>query len=119
LTFSPTDNQTVKITATDPTQTCSGTDEVMVKVLEKLEFFNLFTPNGDASNEVWKIKGSRVNMKINIFDRWGKKVYDGVSQGDVAWDGKEAENHGLYFYLIEHPTDGRKWNGWLNVVKNN
>jgi hypothetical protein len=52
-------------------------------------------------------------MKVSIFDRWGKKVHNGTIQGENAWNGDGAEKSGLYFFLIEHPTDGRSWNGWV------
>jgi len=117
LVFEPTVAQTIKVTASDPTLTCTGTDEMNLTVREKLFFPTLFTPNGDGYNNEWRITGGYNNMKISIIDRWGKKVYNGVSQGEIAWTGEGAEQSGLYFFLVEHPTDGRTWTGWVMVVR--
>lgn len=115
LTFNPTQNQTVSVVAKDPTGTCSGQDEVAITVREKIEFPNLFTPNGDGFNNEWRIKGAYPGMKVQIFNRWGKKVHDGTTDGELAWKGEDGGKSGLYFFLVEHPTDGRTWNGWLKV----
>ena len=117
LTFSPSIAQTIRVLATDPTLTCSGSDEVDITVREKLFFPNLFTPNGDGFNNEWRIKGAYNNMKVSIIDRWGKKVYNGITQGELAWNGEGAESTGIYFFLVEHPNDGRNWTGWISLVE--
>lgn len=115
VTFGPLETMTITVLASDPTGTCSGSDDVRVTVRPKVEIPNLFTPNGDAHNQDWRIKGAYPNMRITIFDRWGKEIYSGVTKDDLAWNGSGAKKNSLYFYLVEHPTDGRTWNGWLMV----
>ena len=115
LTFNPVSDMTVTVTAPDPTESCFGSDEVFIHVRPALEIPNLFTPNGDGANPDWRFKGAYPNMRILIYDRWGREIYKGVNQGNLAWDGQGSNKSGMYFYLVEHPTDGRKWTGWLKL----
>lgn len=48
---------------------------------------NAFTPNGDGLNDIFFAKGfGIVSFKMEIFDRWGEKVFTGNNIND-AWDG--------------------------------
>jgi gliding motility-associated-like protein len=115
--FQPTIAQEVSVLATDPTGTCSGSDAIQISVREKLEFPTLFTPNGDQANQVWRIKGAYQNMKVTIFDRWGKKVHSGLVQNEIGWTGEGSDSKkGLFYFLVEHPSDGRNWTGWVMMA---
>ncbi|MFN7910556.1 MAG: gliding motility-associated C-terminal domain-containing protein, partial [Bacteroidota bacterium] len=78
-----------------------------VDIPSKLEVPNVFTPNGDNSNDVFFVKASNLTeITAVIFDRWGNKVYDVVSKtGNIAWDGKNFKGQecpsGTYFYVIK------------------
>jgi gliding motility-associated-like protein len=115
LRFTPLEGGIIEITVFDPTRTCSSIDAVDYKVRPALKFVNLFTPNEDDKNDTWDIIGAYPDMKVSIYDRWGKEIYSGTTQGDVAWTGKGAKENGLYFYLVEYKN--RTWNGWLMVNK--
>lgn len=115
--FIPFDDMTVRVDAKDPTGLCSGFDEIFIKVNPVLEIPNLFTPNGDGFNQDWRIKGIIQDLKVTIFDRWGKEIYGGITKGEMAWDGTGAAKSGLYYYLIENPKSSTKWNGWVMVVQ--
>jgi gliding motility-associated-like protein len=72
-----------------------------------VEIPNVFTPNGDGSNDEFFLKVSSVT-EINalIFDRWGNRVYEVTSNtGNIAWDGKSLDGKecpaGTYFYIIK------------------
>jgi len=67
------------------------------------EYPNVFSPNGDNQNDVWKpllADGER----IYIYDRWGIKVYE-LSAGNQGWDGRttagEACTDGVYYFVLE------------------
>ena len=68
---------------------------VVVRIIKDVWWPNAFSPNGDAINELWNLKGKRVrNIKtLNIYDRWGEMVYsaqdiqDGNLNQKVGWDG--------------------------------
>ncbi|MFH0894158.1 MAG: gliding motility-associated C-terminal domain-containing protein, partial [Bacteroidota bacterium] len=59
-----------------------------------------FTPNGDASNQTFFIKGldQYPNTQVIIFNRWGRKVYESSNyQND--WNGEDCAD-GVYYYII-------------------
>lgn len=75
----------------------------------KLEFPNVFSPNGDDYNEVFKLTDfqSIRNFKISIFNRVGQIVHE--FDGDIfdweGWDGKTKSGleapSGNYFFVFE------------------
>lgn len=113
LTFKPTGNVIITVNASDSTRTCFGSDQIALTIRPVLEIPNLFTPNGDAFNQEWRIKNAWPNMRVTIFDRWGKVVYKGNIEGEIAWKGEEVTGGGTFFYLLENPADGRTMTGWV------
>lgn len=88
-----------------------GCQDTVIKVIyvdipSKLEIPNIFTPNGDNSNDVFFIKSANlVEIKALIYDRWGNKVYElTTDKGNIAWDGKNLTGKdspdGTYLYII-------------------
>ena len=67
---------------------------------------NVFTPNGDAANDFWIIKGIEdyPNADIVIFNRWGIIVHHIPGTAMVPWDGKndkgEDLEQGTYYFII-------------------
>ena len=53
-----------------------------------LDYPKYFTPNGDGINDIWEIKnlGFYPNASINIFDRFGKLVYN-FNPNLQGWNG--------------------------------
>jgi gliding motility-associated-like protein len=80
---------------------------IIVEVPSKLEVPNVFTPNNDKVNDVFRlIAASLDEVNATIFDRWGNKVYEVESgTGNIAWDGKNMSGKdcpaGVYFYIIK------------------
>lgn len=68
------------------------------------ELPNVFTPNGDKTNDFFEpIKtGHILENEITIYDRWGKIVYYS-NESAFSWDGmnlqKEKSSEGTYFYM--------------------
>lgn len=88
--------------------TCAVVDKVRVKVVEP-EVPNAFSPNGDGINDRWAIKylETYVNASVQIFNRYGQKVFtSGSDPWDGTYNGKEIPI-GVYYYIIE-PNNGRK-----------
>ncbi len=73
---------------------------------------NVFTPNADGINDVFKASGTGVSsFHCTILDRWGLRMseWDGIGGG---WDGYTtagvAAPSGSYFYIIKYSTvDGK------------
>jgi gliding motility-associated-like protein len=63
---------------------------------------NVITPNGDGFNDVFEpqLEGNFLSMEMEIFDRWGKRVYRQESKESLSWDAANVSD-GVYFCAIE------------------
>ena len=56
----------------------------------KLNVFNVFTPNGDGKNDVYRCSAVDsdliVSFHMEIYNRWGLKLFDSNNL-DSGWDG--------------------------------
>lgn len=73
---------------------------------------NVFTPNGDGLNDVFRIPQATVlRLKdFSIYDRWGNRVFHST-QNSAAWDGTykgKACLPGTYIYNISGSISGIK-----------
>jgi len=66
---------------------------------------NVFTPNGDGSNDYFTVEGTNLkSVEGTIFNRWGQVMYswDNVRG---SWDGRTTSGSeapdGTYFYIIK------------------
>ncbi|MDH5296446.1 MAG: gliding motility-associated C-terminal domain-containing protein [Nitrospirota bacterium] len=63
---------------------------------------NIFSPNGDMQNDYLRIYGGPfTNLKMEIFNRWGQKVYETDTQMNSGWDGRFSgapSPIGAYFF---------------------
>lgn len=80
---------------------------------------NVFSPNGDGTNDTWEIAGLRgiTNCTVAIFNRYGQQVYNshGYSNPwDGTWKGKQVPV-GTFYYIIKTVT--RNYNGWVAVIR--
>jgi gliding motility-associated-like protein len=86
---------------------CYDTAYVTIEVIKESVIIvpNVFTPNGDGSNDMFKL--IELNLKTiegEIYNRWGQKLY---SWNDLngGWDGKTPSGDfapdGTYFYIIK------------------
>jgi gliding motility-associated-like protein len=100
---------------------CSASGNVMVKVLKSPMIPSAFTPNGDGINDTWVIKylESYVGATVEVFNRYGQKVYSSVGYS-IPWDGRYNNAllpAGVYYYLI-NPGHGRKtFSGSVTIIR--
>jgi gliding motility-associated-like protein len=112
------------------TSDCNDEDtlRIRVKVPSDVMIPNVFTPNGDKSNDGLKINPSGVrNISAQIFDRWGKKVHTYENPGANDWDGNIWDgtdfNDGTYYYVITYSQKEsgnykeRTKTGFLHILK--
>ncbi|QNL21400.1 gliding motility-associated C-terminal domain-containing protein [Hyphobacterium sp. CCMP332] len=62
---------------------------------------NVFTPNGDGYNDLFKPYSEYINpegFNLTIYNRWGRKVFD-TNDPNVYWDGLNVPD-GDYFYSL-------------------
>lgn len=86
---------------------------------------NVFTPNNDARNDVFKVSASGIrSFNCSIFDRWGLKMYE---WNDVSgwWDGKTKTGapapDGSYFFIITYTDENdisKTEKGFLSLFRN-
>jgi len=86
---------------------CVCNTTVAIKVNLPIDIANTFTPNGDDKNDTWLIKNisSYRNVEIDIYDRWGNRVYHNTNYTDeTAWDGTSNGSKlpvATYYYVIK------------------
>jgi gliding motility-associated-like protein len=88
---------------------CSDVINGLITVYELINLYvpSAFTPNGDGVNDVFQVEGTGVDMtnfQIDIFNRWGEKVYSSIDPNQ-AWTGGANEGeyyvpNGVYNYHI-------------------
>lgn len=82
---------------------------------------NLYTPNGDGTNDAFEIRGLDLFAEndIVIVNRWGNEVYRTTGYKN-NWTG-EGLNEGTYFYLLRvKETAGAEWQvfkGYVTLVR--
>jgi gliding motility-associated-like protein len=112
------------VIVTDPIG-CENSDSVLVDINGYMEIFvpNIFSPNGDGSNDFLVINGPRLfNYYIEIYDRWGKRVFESTEQKDY-WDGKLNGSElapQTFVYMISGETvlgDQVKKEGNVSIIK--
>ena len=99
---------------------CSYTDTIVVEPANcdecKVFVPNAFSPNGNGVNELFRVFAEEPpiasdrrcefrTFRINIFDRWGQKVFE-ADDPRIGWDGTDGSNNecaqGIYTYNIEY-----------------
>ncbi len=73
-----------------------------------------FTPNGDGKNDIFHILNSAMLIAngykirdVQIYNRWGNRVYTSEVDWDFHWDG--GNNAGdVYFYMIRYFNPDKK-----------
>ena len=106
---SPTTTTAYFLTITSDSS-CVAEDSLLITVKENCESGfdvpNVFTPNGDNNNDVLLVDASSMtSYSIEVFDRWGTKVFSSTNPGD-PWNGKTdnsggEQSDGVYYYIIK------------------
>lgn len=98
---------------------------IKVDIISMFEVPNVFTPNGDGTNDVFTFKAINMGeIHVIIYDRWGLKMFESTATGNVQWDGKNkggsTVTDGTYFYIIKASgLDGKEYDlkGTINVFQ--
>lgn len=74
---------------------------------------NIFTPNGDGSNDLFVILNLPASTSLSITNRWGKEVY---SESDYQndWNGGDVVD-GIYYYRLV--VNGEASTGWVEIMR--
>lgn len=115
----------VRCVGSNTSDSCQTFGEVFIICIDEsdLRIPNVFSPNGDGINDIWKVSySSLLDFKCWIFDRNGHEVFFSEDP-DKGWDGTrdgKTVNPGVYYYLIVATgTDGKRYkkNGDINIIR--
>ena len=97
------------VTVTDSNQ-CSVSETIFIDDLldncsGNLWLPNVFSPNSDGLNDVFKVLGADLSQSFIfcIYDRWGEKVFE-TTDPHIGWDGTyqgKAMNSAVFAYRVE------------------
>jgi gliding motility-associated-like protein len=104
---------------------CSDTIPIIPEI--PLIIPNVFTPNNDGVNDVFKIELKNVSLtNFSIYDRWGLliKSDDLKTHTTTSWDGRTTAGEpctaGVYFYTLEYTNsngEGETKKGYITLLK--
>jgi len=84
---------------------------------------NVFSPNGDGRNDVFRVFGSSLNsVDLTVFNQWGELIFRSRDLNN-GWDGRfkgTAQPVGVYIYVLRAElTDGTIINkkGSVNLIR--
>jgi gliding motility-associated-like protein len=86
---------------------------------------NVFTPNGDGSNDAFIIfMPYATDLRIEIYDRWGVLVHEWTGLNG-SWDGTYMMNgkpvpDGVYYYILDISDLNHSWtslSGFIQLIR--
>ena len=103
---------------------CSSTDTIEVRKDCYLDIPNVFTPDGDGTNDYFLprvfLSRSLNKFKMSVYNRWGQLIFESANVNGRGWDGKfnnTIQPQGVYVYRIDAEFEnGRKENYTGNVT---
>ncbi len=106
-TYTATGTYTVMLVVWNNNQACSDTVYLTIIVGDEVSVVlpNIFTPNGDNTNDVFNAQVSGVkDLTGKIFNRWGVVVGEWKGGPNGGWDGNSVAggpaSAGTYFYVL-------------------
>jgi gliding motility-associated-like protein len=103
---------------------CSTIETIVIKPCSPVNYLlipNVFTPNGDGENDIWRIGGTQYfpDMVVTLFDRWGRLIFVSEPGYPKPWNG---ERNGkllpmdAYFYVIDLKNGSEPIRGSVTLV---
>lgn len=72
--------------------------------IKKIVIPNIFTPNADGINDVWKVSDPKMIKEISIYNRWGDFIKK-LEEPGFIWEGTNHRS-GLYYYKVVYMDKG-------------
>ncbi len=100
----------------------TATDQVFVRVYEKVVVPPSFSPNGDGINDLWNISAIETyeKPKVSILNRYGEVIYETSDYFQKPWNGKQNNKDvpvGVYYYIINLDSKSKPLSGSLTVIR--
>ena len=103
-----------KVTVSDSCDNMQS-DSVIITIICDLVIPNIFTPNGDNTNDLFIIANLEYypNSHLQIFNRWGKKIYDSPDyQND--WNGSNYSD-GVYYFILD--SNSKLYTNFITILR--
>jgi gliding motility-associated-like protein len=111
----------------DPLEACQDSvcQTVKVTFTINVEVPNVFSPNGDGVNDVFKIRiEGEQKYKLVIYNRWGAKVFES-GEAKTMWNGKTMNEGaecpaGVYYYIFDYQLrseEDKTRNGTITLIR--
>jgi gliding motility-associated-like protein len=116
---------TFRLTATDNSGLSSSDDIVVTEVEGKSNPIGasiVFSPNGDANNDVWTIKNTAMiqSCPCAIYNSLGKKIYE-ANQYNNDWDGTTSNGlqakEGDYYFVFDCSSKKKTYSGAFRIIR--
>ncbi|MFL5764865.1 MAG: gliding motility-associated C-terminal domain-containing protein [Bacteroidia bacterium] len=116
---------TIMLVAYNGTTACADTATLEINVFDAASMIvpNVFTPNGDGHNDMFRVIGTGLKtVEGTMYNRWGKKIAEWSGDQNAGWDGNingKAAQDGTYFYIIKATgMDGKEYDaqGYVQVL---
>ena len=87
-----------------------------------LEIPDVFTPNDDGKNDVWRIRYIELypDAELTIFNRWGRRIYQTKNIAANPWDGKlrgRVLPTDSYHYILDLRDGSSPRTGVITIVR--
>lgn len=123
--FDVPDRATAYVVTVTDHNGCKNTDTIFVDINGIMDVFvpNVFSPNGDGSNDYLVVYGPHLfDFTLEIYDRWGKRVFQTKDQKE-SWDGtfnNEILSPQTFVYMLTGETvlgETIKIEGNVTIIK--
>ncbi len=91
---------------------CTASDTVNVQKDCYMNIPNVFSPNGDGTNDYFYplqlLTKGLISFKMDIYNRWGQQIYETTKTDGKGWDGSfnnQQQPEGVYVYIIDATFD--------------
>ena len=91
---------------------CPATLAQRTVIVPELSVPNIITPNNDNLNDVFVLPVSQRGGKLELYNRWGRKVQEYASYQNTWAGGNQPD--GVYYYYLTDPS-GNKTKGWVEI----
>jgi len=102
---------------------CEEVDDVFIDVIEDIQAYNVFSPNGDGINEYFEIRNAErfPEILVEVYSRWGDQLYSevGYDSGEL-WDGTTRGKEvpvGTYYYILVPYPGAKPISGNVTIIR--
>ncbi len=87
-----------------------------------IEVQEIITPNGDGFYDTWDIKNINLfgDAEVNVYNRWGKRVYSSKNFSANPWDGTSDGKllpTDSYHYVIHFNNGSERKTGVVSIIR--